>query len=128
MKKVPRGKPFLPGNNMNPRGARAHNPVKKEFKKLTEEQLKEIMELILKTNPFELPDIVKNSDTVLKAWIGQAALMGMNNGDLGPLLSIIDRVLGRIKERVEISRPACDMTVEEIDAEILRLKQINDRT
>lgn len=114
---------FAPGNNANPRGARAHNPVKKEFKRLTEQQLREVMELILDTHPDKLEELKTHMHTTtLKAWIAQAALKGLESGDMGPLLAILDRVLGRIKERVEISTVK-DMSDEELTAKAIELEQ-----
>jgi hypothetical protein len=120
----PPGVKFKPGNNNNPLGARAHNPVKKYFKRLTEDQLQEVMELMLFTHPSKLKDLQIDYDTTtLKAWIAAAAIKGINEGELGPLMAILDRVLGRIKERVEIStpNPVSQLTDEELNKRIADL-------
>lgn len=124
--KKPRGpgRKFQPGVSGNPLGGKLHDPVKKEFKHLTEDQLREVLTMILRTHPSHIQDITANADTVLKAWVGNAAIAGMNNGDLGPLMMIVDRVLGGVPQTLTIKDDFERMTDEEILAEIGRLKAI----
>lgn len=125
--KPPKEYQFKKGQSGNPEGARRHSPVRRTFKKLTEEELRGIMEMLLKTNPNKLGEAVSKSDTVLKAWIGQAAIKGMNNGELGPLMTILERILGKPKNILEITNRDIteSMTDEELAAELARVRAAN---
>lgn len=95
---------FKKGQVGNPEGGRVHNKVKREFKRLTQEQLREIMILILYTHPERLEDELKNADTtVLKAWIAAAAVKGINNGDISTLNSLLDRVVGKVEDKLDLT-------------------------
>lgn len=126
-KRPPKGKPFVKGQVANPIGANAHNPVKREFKRLTRQQLREVMTLILRSHPDQLEEArTSPNTTVLKAWIAEAAIRGIENGDLGPLMSIIDRVQGTVEQRWKVKvDPISKLSDEEIQKEIERLRKIN---
>ena len=90
---------FRKGNNANPLGGAAHNPEKKKIKKLTEDQLVEVMNLILTSDHKSLNDIIAENPTVLKTWIASAVHKGIKRGELGPLLAILERVVGKVKDQ-----------------------------
>ncbi len=97
------GRRFKKGEVNNPLGSKAHNPVKKALKKLTVRELEEVIGLILFANPAKLKEEAERDPTILKTWISSAALTGIKKGDLTHLTHLIDRVIGRVKERVEHS-------------------------
>lgn len=99
----PLGKRIQPGEVRNPRGAGAHDPIKKALKKLTVHELESVIGLILFSDPSQLKAESERDPTILKTWIASAALTGIKKGDLTHLTHLIDRVVGRVKERVEIS-------------------------
>jgi hypothetical protein len=104
MPKVPPiGKRFEKGNNANPLGAKAHDPVKKAIKKLTSKHLEEIVSTILLVSPDQLKKESESDPTVMKTWIASAALTGIKKGDLTFFNSLIDRIHGRVKQRVELT-------------------------
>jgi hypothetical protein len=126
-KDPPKEYQFKPGNCANPLGAKAHNVIKRQFRKLTQEQLEEVMTLILSTDPADLQAQAAKNPSVLKLWIANAASVGLKKGDTAPLVMMLDRILGKPKERVEITNKPSDMTDEELRAEIKRLEQITQK-
>lgn len=98
------GRDFQIGNCANPLGAKAHSPIKKALKGITNENLKELAEILLENNVQALSDVEKNpQSTVLKIWIARAAQRGIEEGDLASLETILNRILGRPKQAMEIS-------------------------
>ena len=114
-----------PGEIRNPLGGAAHSPIKKEFRKITEEQLREVMDLILRTHPEDLNVEIQKNPTILKTWIASAASTGIREGNLGNLLSILDRVLGKPKERLDIHHTTANMSEEKMREEIKRLEALD---
>ena len=110
---------FKKGNRANPKGAAAHSPVKRQFKKLTEAQLKEMMNLILFTPPEQLQAEVDKNPSVLKSWIASAAAKGLQKGDIGPLLQILERVVGKVKDVSEVEHKGI---IKNIEIEVVETK------
>lgn len=103
-KKLPRGRPFKKGNNANPRGAGALPPEARAIRKITIEHIQEIADLILQGNIEELKRLATDPATsVMKVWIAKAAVAGMTSGNLHSLEIILNRVMGRPRETVQIS-------------------------
>lgn len=97
------GKNFLPGNCANPLGGRAHSPELRAARKLTNAQLYDVAEMVVSGNLKALETIVRDPESsVLKVWIAKAAAKGIKDGNLGPLEIILNRVLGKPKETVDI--------------------------
>ena len=98
------GRPFQPGNKANPIGARAHSAATKALRQATVANLEEVAEIILSSNVAGLKDIALDpNSTVLKVWVAKAAARGISRGELGPLEMILNRVLGRPKESVNLN-------------------------
>lgn len=116
--KPPIGRPFKKGESGNPLGARIHNPVKKEFKKLAEEELRKVCEMFLCTPPDELRAAVDKSENALVAMIGEAIVRGVKNGDYQMAFDIVDRIMGVKQQRWKIDVHVKPRTIEEINAEI----------
>lgn len=102
-KPPPIGRRFKKGEVHNPKGAAAHDPIKRIIKKLTVPQLEEVIGLVLFSPPEKLKEEAEKDPTILKTWIAAAAMTGIKKGDLTHLTSLIDRVVGRVKERIEVS-------------------------
>ena len=98
----PRGKPFQKGNNANPIGALAHDPVIRKIRKMTHADIEEIGQVILEGNLEKLNAIKNDPNTsVLKLWICTIAIIAIKKGDVNALNSILDRIVGKVKEKVE---------------------------
>lgn len=116
--------PFVKGKSGNPEGSRAHKPEKRALRNLTEQELSKVMNLVLFSTPAQLQEAVNQNPTVLKATIASALAKGIKNGDLTNLMILVDRLLGRVKERLEISRGG--MSEDELDTELTRIRALNE--
>ena len=122
------GRPFPKGNNLNPLGAGAHDKEKKQLKQLTEVQLKEIMTMILTADITSVSAVLKNpKSTTLQVWLASAAVKAINKGEVGPLQFLLDRLLGKVKDKVEHSvvNSYESMTDEQLNDEIAKLQPRN---
>lgn len=134
--KVGRNKPpihsqFQKGVSGNPDGSRRHNKELMAIKKLTAHEVQEIGSLILNGNLTELKAIAGDSTaSVLKVWIASVAVKSINKGDGIMLNAILDRIVGKIKERVELTganggplEAYLSMSMEERDKAFKRLEE-----
>lgn len=107
--KVGRGKPprehsFKKGQVANPRGAGAHNPAMRELKNLTRSELVQVGNMIIKGTHRELKALVKNEDaTVLQRMLASVAKRVVDTGDNGPLETLLNRFIGKVKDEVEMT-------------------------
>lgn len=129
---------FKKGEVHNPLGAGAHNPLHRQVRKLTKQELAEVASVIIKSDLKGLTEIKENANhpaptkrpSVLQVWIASAAIKGINTGNFTTLNQILDRVIGKVKDEVEVSGPGgtsiavSRVTPEEREAEIKRLLEI----
>lgn len=98
------GRNFVKGQVSNPKGAGAVSPQVRAIRKITLEHIEEVADLILDGNLEKLKALASHPDTsVLKVWIAKAAATGIQKGDLHSLDAILNRVLGKPKERHEVT-------------------------
>lgn len=98
------GRNFAKGQVSNPLGGAALSPQVRAIRKITLDHIEEVADLILDGNLQKLKDLAGNPDTsVLKVWLAKAAAEGIRKGDLHSLESILNRVLGKPKERHEVT-------------------------
>lgn len=108
------GRNIKPGQVLNPIGGRAHSPEKKALKKLTTEHLKEVADIILEGNLEKLKALVTDPNTsVLKVWIAKAAATAIQKGDINTLETILNRSIGKVKEKVDLSSDGFKVIIEE---------------
>jgi hypothetical protein len=92
------------GQVLNPRGAGAHNKALIAFKKMGAEELAETCELILRANKDELASILADPETpMLKVNLIAAILADTQKGLTYTLDKLLERVVGKPKERIELS-------------------------
>lgn len=103
-------RPIKKGQVLNPEGARAHNPDMVRLKRLTNAEVAEIGTLIVLGNEQALSDIILDSEidpkcqhSALKVWMARIALNGIRRGDGHALDKFLDRVVGKVREKIEIS-------------------------
>jgi hypothetical protein len=100
-------RPYKKGQSGNPEGGRKHNPVMRKLKALTNEQVAEIGTLILEGNLPELQAIAKDDTApALKVLIASVVAKAMQRGDAHALNIILDRIAGKVKERIELTGDA----------------------
>jgi hypothetical protein len=98
------GKNFALGNKANPKGGGAISPETRIIRKITTENLKEIADVILDGNIEKLKEIITDpNSSVLKVWLAKAAATAIQKGDLGPLDTILNRSIGKVKDNINHS-------------------------
>jgi hypothetical protein len=104
--KPPKHTRFKPGNRANPLGAGAHYKKKKTVKKLTSEELAEVLNLVVAQDKKGLEQI-RNSKTatVLQIWIASIALRGINSGDPYAMDKLLERMIGKVPQAVHNGGP-----------------------
>lgn len=114
-------KPPVKGEIRNPEGGRAHNKELKAVKKLTNIEVHEVMDLVLKNGLQAVNDIANDpNSSTLKIWIASIVDKGIKKGDPAALNILLDRTIGKVKETLTVT----------IDAEIAALKpdELESRT
>lgn len=98
------GRDIKPGEIRNPLGGGSHNPDMKEVRRLTKEQVAEIGTLILTGNLEKLQSIKdEKSASVLKIWFASVAIKAISRGDAHSLSVILDRIVGKVKDQLELT-------------------------
>lgn len=93
---------FKPGQSGNPEGGRAHNKEIKRIKHLTQDQIAELGSLLLAGNVEGIKSVVTDKDaSALKVWFATIIMKGITKGDPLILNTFLDRVVGKIPERVQ---------------------------
>ena len=94
------GRDVQKGQVLNPLGARSHNPLVKEIRKLTKESVAHMLEIILHSSPDEINEY--KAKTLLEDWILKGIIVAKRKGDLAPLNALLDRVIGKVKDNVAV--------------------------
>ncbi len=99
-----RGKPFQKGQTGNPNGRPVLSPEVKALRKITVEALEEIGDLILMGDRPKLQAIASSlTEPAIRVIYAKAAVNAMVKGDVASLELILNRVVGKVKEKVEHS-------------------------
>jgi len=107
--RIGKGKPpeefkFKKGKSGNPLGGKLHNPEIRKLKTLTEQELVEVGSLVVKGSIKELQALSKDPDcTALTAMMAAVAARAINRGDHAALDVLLNRIVGKVKDRVEQS-------------------------
>jgi len=92
------------GQSGNPEGGRKHNPELKKLKNLTEAEIVEVGSLVVKGSITDLKKLSQNPDcSALTAMMASVAAKAINKGDGAALDILLNRIVGKVKERVEQS-------------------------
>lgn len=97
-------KPVSKGEVRNPKGAKAHKGLKQSLKRLTTEELKNLIELVITQPVSELQKIAQDpTNSALKVGIASAMVKMINKGDFVTLESMLQRVVGKVKDEVDLN-------------------------
>lgn len=100
-----KGKPFSKGNKLG-KGRPVLTEEEKMLRKLTKAEVVELASLILKGNRKALTELnsEKNQQaTIFQAMLAKVALRIMATGDMDALDKLLNRLIGKVKEEVEVS-------------------------
>lgn len=98
---------FKRGQVANPRGAGAHSAELKLIRKLTTVEIAEVGSFILDSDVLSLQSIAKDrSASALKVMTASIVLKAIKNGDVHALDVLLNRIVGKVKDKVELSEPA----------------------
>jgi hypothetical protein len=116
---------FKKGQSGNPEGARAHNPFNRAVKQMTSQLFSETIQLVLSTPVDELDKFATdNTLTVMQRIIIKALLRADENESFGALDTIMERVIGKVAEKMEIESPKGTMSPTSIDPKKLTLEDL----
>ena len=97
---------FKKGKSGNPLGGKIHKPEIRRIKGLTEKEVVKIGTLVLKGSVDELRAIAKNGKaSALKCMMAAVAVRTISRGDPQALDALLNRLIGRVKDKVEVSGP-----------------------
>lgn len=92
------------GEVRNPLGAGAHDPMLKAVRRLSAAQVAEIGALVITSNLEGLKKIAENpNSSALQVWMATIAIRGVKTGDAHRLDILLNRLVGRVKETIELS-------------------------
>lgn len=95
---------FKKGQSGNPSGMAKHDNDIRKIKRLTNKELAEVANIVIKGDVDELRAIVANpKSTVLAVMMGAVAIKIIEKGDMHSLDILLNRLLGRVKENVKIN-------------------------
>lgn len=98
------GRNFEPGICPNPNGRPPITPEVKALRGLTHEHIKDVMDLLVDQEFEKLREMAKDTSLpALKLLYIRAVLRAVETGDLANIEIVLNRVLGKPKERIEHS-------------------------
>lgn len=96
--------PWQPGQSGNPSGRPKLDPELRAIKNLTNKELIEIGNLVIKGNIEELKQVQRDPQaTVIKTMIAAVAVKIISKGDMGALDVLLNRLIGKVKDETKIS-------------------------
>jgi hypothetical protein len=95
---------FKKGEVRNPLGAAAHDPIKRAQKKLTNEYFKEVIDAILQGDMDALKRMAEDTtQPALKFGVARSVFYAAKAGNWGVMQNIIERLVGKIPDRIELT-------------------------
>lgn len=141
-------RPIKKGEVRNPTGkGGGPNPELTELRRMSAHQVAEIGTLIVSKNLTKLQDIINDAigtktkppnpnskHSALKVWMARVALKGIGKGDPHALDVLLNRIVGKVKDRIEVGgldggpvrALVGAMSAEERETELKRLRKMRD--
>jgi hypothetical protein len=121
---------FKKGNNANPRGAGAHDPAKREFKKFTKEAYRNLIEAAFNKTIGEVESILDNEDSrkalsPMEFTILRSLIVGAKSGNPANAELFATRIIGKIPDqiKVESTNLSANATVDEVKTILSKLNK-----
>lgn len=96
-------KKIKPGEIRNPLGAGAHNKDLKAIRRLTYDDLADLGSMILAGDLMTLEFVMDDARaTVLHKWFASIALKAIAKGDVAALSVLLDRIVGKTPDRLQL--------------------------
>lgn len=119
-KRPPEEHKWKKGFAPNPQGS---NPITRAMKQLTATALSEAIELVMTGTEAEIVAALKNPDsTIALKIILRASLDSMQHGNFDKFNTIIERVLGKVPNKIELESPKGTMS----PTKTVNLKNLSD--
>ena len=118
---------FKPGQSGNPNGRPPVAGDVLKIRKVTNDEIKEVGSLLLESNEQGIVELANNDETpMLKKWITEVALKGKKNGDMGTLNALLDRIVGKVKDVVQVELPK-PTVIERLDGTSVELGAVMEK-
>lgn len=125
---------FKKGQSGNPLGGQLHNPIIKAMKQMTEKALAETIEKIMISPKQDVKDMLEDPTLSLAQRIViKSAIKAESDGSFHSLNTILERVLGKVPDKVEIESPNGTMNTINFgnlknlsDEDLKKLEEINN--
>lgn len=92
------------GQSGNPAGGQKHNQELKAIKNLTNAELIEVGNIVIKGNVEELKRIARDdAETALKRMLASVVVKIISKGDMTALDVLLNRLVGKVKDQMDIS-------------------------
>lgn len=89
------------GESGNPEGGRLHDPLMRQIRRMTREDIIEVGTLLLEENFAELQRIVSDPNTkALKMMLASVAGRAITNGDAKAMSLLLEQIVGKPKQYV----------------------------
>lgn len=121
------GRDFSPGHKYG-KGGTHHNPEIKRIRKLTNEEISEIATLLLDGGKEELKE-AEQEGTNLRRWFAKVIVTAIHRGDFHTLDAIFNRIIGKVKETVELTGKdgaPIETSEETTEERAIRLKRLEE--
>jgi hypothetical protein len=113
---------FKPGQSGNPNGRPQLSADERRIRKLTNDEIKEVGSLLLAGKESELAALVASDETpILKKWMANVALIGLKSGDERRMTALLDRIVGKVKEEIDINVRPRPVIIERHDGTAIEM-------
>lgn len=119
------------GQSGNPKGSSGVARLGGDIKRMSVEQIAEVGSIILQGDMATLYALADDPTTTgLKGWTAKLVVQSMEKGDSATYERILNRIVGRVKDVIEISgvdgRPMEVRSVGEMQAELAAIRKANE--
>lgn len=98
------GRDWKPGESGNPAGGQPLPAEIKALRTITQKQVAEIASVILTGNLEKVKQVVADpNSTPMQVWFCTCILKGIAKGDAFAMDKLLERVIGKVKEKIDLS-------------------------